>query len=122
MSLRILVDMNLSPEWVAFFAAHGCDAIHWQTFGAEDALDDELIEGARANGRLMFTHDLDFGTALALTHAAGPSVFQLRGQQVLPEQVGQLVLGALAAHEQAFADGALIVLDHKKSRVRILPL
>jgi hypothetical protein len=29
---------------------------------------------ARANGHVVFTHDLDFGTTLALTHAADPSV------------------------------------------------
>jgi len=41
---------------------------------------------ARANGHVVFTHDLDFGTTLALTHAAGPSVIQVRGQNVLPGQ------------------------------------
>ncbi len=122
MSPRILIDMNLSPEWVPFFAANGRDAVHWQAVGAQNAPDEELMAWARANGCLVFTHDLDFGTALALTHASGPSVIQLRGQQVLPEQVGQLILDALAAHEQVLAGGALIVLDLKKSRVRVLPL
>jgi predicted nuclease of predicted toxin-antitoxin system len=122
MSLRVLVDMNLSPEWVPFFTANGRDAVHWLTLGAADAPDEDLMAWARANGCVVFTHDLDFGSALALTHASGPSVIQLRGPRVLPEQVGRLLLDTLTAHEQALADGALIVLDLKKSRVRVLPL
>ncbi len=122
MSLRVLIDMNLSPEWVPFLVGNGRDAIHWQTVGAQDAPDEELMDWARANDCLVFTHDLDFGTTLALTHASGPSVIQLRGQRVLPEQVGQLILDTLTAHEQLLTDGALIVLDLKKSRVRVLPL
>lgn len=31
---------------------------------------------ARANGLVVFTHDLDFGVLLALTRGAGPSVLQ----------------------------------------------
>ena len=50
-------------------------------------------------GRVVFTHDLDFGTALALTHAGGPSVIQVRSQRVLPEHIGSLVLAALKQYE-----------------------
>lgn len=75
-----------------------------------------------ANGYVVFTHDLDFGTMLALTHANGPSVLQVRGQNVLPEATGQLVIAALRQHEGSLAAGALVVVDEKKSRVRVLPI
>jgi predicted nuclease of predicted toxin-antitoxin system len=77
---------------------------------------------ALANGYVVFTHDLDFGTMLALTHATGPSVLQVRGQSVLPEDIGPLVIAALRQHDAALAAGALVVVDVKKSRVRVLPL
>jgi predicted nuclease of predicted toxin-antitoxin system len=77
---------------------------------------------ARDNGYVVFTHDLDFGTLLALTHANGPSVLQVRGQNVLPEQLSPLVLAALQQYEAALAAGALVVVEQKKSRVRVLPL
>ena len=70
---------------------------------------------------LVFTHDLDFGSALALTHASEPSAIQLRGQRVLPEHVGPLVLAALRQYETELGAGALIVIEESKSRVRILP-
>ena len=77
---------------------------------------------ALANGRVVFTHDLDFGTTLALTHATGPSVLQVRGQNVLPEHMGPLVAAALRQNEAALVAGAIVVVDEKKSRIRVLPL
>ena len=70
----------------------------------------------------VFTHDLDFGTVLALTHAAGPSVIQVRGQRVLPEHIGSVVVAALKKYDQELRAGALIVVELSKSRVRVLPL
>jgi len=76
---------------------------------------------ALANTHVVFTHDLDFGTTLALTHATGPSVLQLRGQNVLPEDVGPTVITALRQYDAALAAGAIVVVDARKSRVRVLP-
>src|SRR6266851_3485837 len=122
MSVQLVVDMNLSPEWVAELAQHGWSALHWSTVGDPRADDAALMAWALANGRVVFTHDLDFGTTLALTHATGPSVLQVRGQNVLPEHMSPLVVAALRQHEAALEAGALVVVDEKKSRVRVLPL
>jgi predicted nuclease of predicted toxin-antitoxin system len=81
-----------------------------------------IVDWALANGYIIFTHDLDFGAMLALTHATGPSVLQVRGQNVLPEDIGQVVVSALRQHEAALAAGALVVVELKKCRVRVLPL
>ena len=53
----------------------------------------------------MFTHDLDFSATLALTHAAGPSVLQLRGQAVLPENALAPVVAALRRYETELMAG-----------------
>ncbi|MDZ7616726.1 MAG: DUF5615 family PIN-like protein, partial [Patescibacteria group bacterium] len=73
MSVRLVVDMNLSMEWVAELAAQGWSAVHWSTIGDPSAEDSVIMAWALANAHVVFTHDLDFGTMLALTHAAGPS-------------------------------------------------
>jgi predicted nuclease of predicted toxin-antitoxin system len=70
----------------------------------------------------VFTHDFDFGTMLALTHADGPSVIQVRGQDVLPDHMAPILVAALNQHESEIAAGALVVVDEVKSRVRILPI
>ena len=122
MSVQLLVDMNLSVEWVAELAKYGWSAAHWSTVGDPRADDSVIMAWALANGHVVFTHDLDFGTMLALTHATGPSVLQVRGQNVLPEDIGPVVIAALRQYEAALAAGALVVADVKKSRVRVLPL
>lgn len=122
MSLKIVVDMNLSTEWVPLLIADGWHAAHWSTLGDPRADDAVIMAWALANGFVVFTHDLDFGTALALTNATGPSVLQLRGQQVLPEHVGTFLLAAIRKYETELAQGALVVVEASRSRVRVLPL
>jgi predicted nuclease of predicted toxin-antitoxin system len=122
MSVKIVVDMNLSVEWVAEFAQNGWSSVHWSTVGDPRAEDSVIMKWALTNGYVVFTHDLDFGTALALTQATGPSVLQVRGQNVLPDHMGPFVIAALRQHDAALASGALVVVEEKKSRVRVLPL
>ena len=73
------------------------------------------------NDYIVFTHDLDFGTALALTRATGPSVLQVRGQNVLPDRLVVLVLAALWQFQGELAAGALVVVEEGRSRARVLP-
>jgi predicted nuclease of predicted toxin-antitoxin system len=120
--MKILVDMNLSPDWIAIFANHGITALHWSTVGDPRAEDSVLMDWARANGYVVFTHDLDFGAMLALTRAESPSVIQVRTQDVTPEHLEETVLDVLRKYESQLEAKALIVLDEGRSRVRILPL
>ena len=99
MSVKLVVDMNLSVEWVAELASHGWSAVLWSTVGDPTAEDSVIMAWAATNGYVVFTHDLDFGTMLALTHATGPSVLQVRGQSVLPEDIGPIVIAALLQHD-----------------------
>ena len=122
MSLKILVDMNLSPEWCPLLQAEGWEASHWSSIGDPRATDRTIMDWAAANTHVVFTHDLDFGTVLALTHATGPSVVQVRGDDVLPATIGKLVIAALRQHESELSSGALLVVDERKKRVRSLPL
>jgi predicted nuclease of predicted toxin-antitoxin system len=120
--MKILVDMNLSPDWVEVLTRHGYTAVHWSTVGDPRADDPVLMQWARANDYVVFTHDLDFGTVLALTQAESPSVIQVRTQDVTPNHLEGMVIDALTKHESLLESGVLIVLDESKSRVRILPL
>ena len=122
MSMKILVDMNLSPDWVPVLEGYGWSAVHWSTIGDLRATDQTIMNWASANGYVVFTHDLDFGTTLALAHKSGPSVLQVRGQDVLPDHMAKFVVAALRQHEEDVASGALVVVDETKSRVRVLPI
>lgn len=122
MSLRILIDMNLSPDWVPVLQKAGWSAIHWSTVGDPRAADHVLMDWAAANGHIVFTHDLDFATLLALTHRTGPSVLQVRAQNVLPDHLARMVIAAIQQHQVDLQAGALVVVDELRSRVRVLPI
>jgi len=122
MSVKILVDMNLSPDWVGYFQGHGWEAVHWSTVGDPSAPDRTIMNWAIAHGHAVFTHDLDFATTLALTHGVGPSIIQLRDQDVLPGAAGEAIVAAIRQTEADLEKGALVVVSENKSRVRILPL
>ena len=119
--LSVLIDMNLSPEWVPLLEGAGLRACHWSAVGDPRAADVELMFWAVRHEHIILTHDLDFGTSLALTHARGPSVVQFRIQDILPERAGALILSVLGSYTAELEGGALIVVDERKSRVRVLP-
>ncbi len=114
--------MNLTAEWVDELTKHGWDAVHWSTVGAADADDATIMAWARSNHRVVFTHDLDFGTTIALTRMTGPSVIQVRGQEVLPEDISSIIVDSLKKYDAELMSGALIVIDRRKSRIRLLPI
>ena len=80
------------------------------------------MDWARNNQYVVFTHDLDFGTMLALTHEAGPSVLQVRAEDTLPDYLEQPIIAALNQQEADLSTGALVVVDESRSRVRVLPI
>lgn len=122
MNPRLLVDMNLTPEWVQCLASNGIESVHWSNIGSPTVPDTVIMAWARENGFVVFTHDMDFGTVLALTPESGPSVIQVRARSPMPEDMGTLVATVIRRHAKDLENGALVVLDEGKARVRILPL
>lgn len=120
--MKILVDMNLSPQWVGALQQHGWEAVHWSTVGDGRASDRTVMDWATAHGYIVLTHDLDFGAMLVATQAQGPSVIQVRTSDVLPAHLESLLVGVLKEHAASLEAGALIVVDESRARVRVLPL
>ena len=122
MTLRLLIDMNLSPSWVEVLREAGFEAAHWYHIGAPNAPDSELFAWARESGYIVFTHDLDFGALLAATGAESPSVFQIRTDDVSPDALAPRAIDLLRRFTPQLSTGALVVVDEMRERVRILPL
>jgi predicted nuclease of predicted toxin-antitoxin system len=120
--MKILVDMNLSPDWAGVLAGQGWETVHWSAVGDIRATDNVVFGWARDNGYVVFTHDLDFGAILAATNAEAPSVFQIRVQDVFPSAISGRVVRAFKEYEGVLERGALITPDQNKSRVRVLPI
>lgn len=120
--MNILIDMNLSPEWCKVFADVGWEAYHWSTIGDMRAPDHTLMKWALEHDCIVFTHDLDFGALLAATNASGPSVIQVRTQDIMPSAIGTIVISAISAHQSELLAGAILTVDLSKKKIRLLPM
>ena len=120
--IRVLIDVSLSPTWTETFSAAGLESVHWSTVGDPRATDQAVMGWAADKGYIVFTHDLDFGALIAVTRAKGPSVIQVRAQDVLPESLGAAVISAISRFRAELEQGALVSLDPSRARVRMLPI
>jgi predicted nuclease of predicted toxin-antitoxin system len=120
--VKLLVDMNLSPVWASYLVGEGFEAIHWTEVGEPRATDKEILAWARDHHHAVFTHDLDFSVLLALAGDVGPSVVQVRTLELTPDGIGADVVRALREHADALARGAILTLDARSARVRVLPI
>ena len=93
--MRIQVDMNLAPKWCEILGRHGWEAVHWSTIGNSSAADRVLMQWAAEHNHMVLTHDLDFGALLAATRATGPSVVQIRTQDVLSKRFEESLVTTL---------------------------
>ncbi|MBE0410013.1 MAG: DUF5615 family PIN-like protein [Anaerolineales bacterium] len=120
--MKVLIDMNLSPQWVEIFQRKGWESVHWSNIGNPQATDRGILRWAKDNSYIVFTHDLDFGAILASTREDSPSVIQVRTQDVSPGNLEGLIIAVMEQQEKRLEEGSLIVIDQAKARVRILPL
>ena len=120
--MKLLLDMNLSPKLAGILVNKGIEASHWYYVGAPDATDTEIMLYARNNNFIVLTCDLDFSAILSVTHGQKPSVIQLRLQSVDLESISELVRIAILQNAAELEKGAVLSIDTKKARLRLLPL
>lgn len=121
--MKFLVDNNLSPLLAESLKAAGHDAVHVRDLGLQAATDEVVLGQARSEERVLVSADTDFGTLLARSGAASPSVLLIRrlSRRRAAEQSAIIdanlpqVVGDLAA-------GAVVVLGDEWVRIRRLPL
>ena len=120
--MKLLVDMNLSPRWIALLRDSGVDAVHWSVVGKINAPDTEIMAYAMSNDCIVLTHDLDFSAILAATQGEKPSGVQIRADDVSPDAIGMQVVAALRQMESELEAGALLTIDPSRTRLNLLPL
>lgn len=120
--MKLLLDMNVPPGWVARLDEAGFETRHWSTVGVPSDPDVVVLAWAKANAFVLVTHDLDFSSILAATSDDAPSVVQLRGQDLFADREFHALVTALGRHADEIGRGALLSIDEEASRVRILPL
>lgn len=120
--MRLLVDVCLSTDWIPFLAERGVQAVHWSSIGPRNADDEVIFAHAAKHGYVIFTHDLDFGTLLALTAASGPSVIQARVDDTSVDAIGEALVELVRQCGVPLSEGAIVTLMPDRTRVRILPI
>ena len=120
--MRLLLDESLSHRLSVPLAHAGHDVVHVVDIGLQGAADDAVLGSAVRTQRVLVTADTDFGALLALSSAPRPSVLLLRRSGRHVEERVQHILVAIVGAEEALQNGALVVVEQERLRVRILPM
>ncbi len=121
--MRFLVDACLSPQVAQALTGAGNDAVHVRDYALQTAPDQQILDLARQEQRVLITADTDFGLLLARHSVGRPSVILFRrttGRR--PRHQAQLLLANLPALTDALEAGSLVVIEQQRLRIRSLPL
>ena len=119
--MKILVDMNLSPDWVELLQQAHIDAVHWRSLGQGDVEDELIFDYATEHGLVVLTRDLGFSKMLVDQQGSTTSLVQVRSGRAGTELIGEAVLEALLKWRTELEAGALVTVDVKHTRIRVLP-
>ncbi len=119
---RFLVDMNISPKTVRRLQQQGWEVIRVSELLPVSASDQEILELARHEKRVLVTQDLDFSALLALGGYHEPSLITFRLSVSDPEAITKKLLEIVPQVEQVLSDGCAISVDDSSFRVRRLPI
>jgi predicted nuclease of predicted toxin-antitoxin system len=120
--MKLLLDMGLAQSTVDFLRDQGYDAVHLREEGLQHLSDEEVIEKARREGRVILTHDLDFGRLIALSQRQLPSAITFRLDDMQPPHVNHYLAEALQRFAAELEAGALVSINELAIRVRSLPV
>jgi predicted nuclease of predicted toxin-antitoxin system len=121
--VRFLVDQNLSPLVAKLLRDAGHDAIHTREIGMATSDDASIFDRAATEDRTILSADTDFGTLLAERGTSTPSlVLWRRSQDRRAASVVAILLANLESVEAALTEGAIVVLQEERLRIRRLPL
>lgn len=120
--MKFLLDMGLARSTANFLRDRGHDAVHLREQGLQRLSDDAIIGKARAEGRVILTHDLDFGRIIALSQSHVPSVITFRLNDMRPDKVNHYLTHTLARFAEQLEAGALVSVNERAIRARPLPV
>lgn len=100
----------------------GYDAVHLSEQGLMRMSDNLIMAKAKQESRIALTFDLDFTDLLAASKDNLPSVIIFRLKKNLPTFVNPRLLTVLSECNENLNNGAIIIVEDYRYRVRHLPL
>lgn len=120
--MKFLADMGISPASVANLRAQGFDAVHLHEQGLDRMDDSDILAKARAEERVVLTHDLDFGDLLAMSGDELPSVVIFRLKDMRSPNINRYLGAILKQYSDLLEQGAVFSVNERRTRVRRLPI
>ncbi len=121
--MRFLIDNALSPKVADALRKAGHDAVHLRDYGIQDEVDSVIFERAAAEDRILVSADTDFGLILSKRSAKKPSVMLFREDASrIPAAQTKLLLENLSKIKEDLENGAIVVFDGNRIRIRSLPI
>jgi predicted nuclease of predicted toxin-antitoxin system len=121
--MKWLVDNALSPTIAERLRQAGHDAVHVRDYGLAAVEDIAVFERAAHEGRILVSADTDFGTLLAQRPQTKPSLVLFRGASPRrPENQVAVLLANLATIADDLNNGAVVVIEPNRLRIRALPI
>jgi predicted nuclease of predicted toxin-antitoxin system len=120
--MKFLADMGISPLTVKRLKEERYDAIHLSEQGLMRMSDREIMAKAKEESRIVLTFDIDFTDLLAASKDNLPNVIIFRLKTTLPSFVSSRLLTVLYECAENLNNGAIIIVEDYRYRIRNLPL
>ena len=117
--MKLLADENTHGRIVEWLRSEGHDVI-WAAESLRGQSDDEVLDAARKNDRLLLTSDTDFGNLVYQSRLKARGVVLLRIEKMpIVERIARVAF--VWAVIEANSRGKFIVVTETRVRVRKLP-
>lgn len=120
--MRLLTDLHVSRRTVEALQRFGHDVSTVAEALAPTATDQEIVDEAIRDDRVIVTQDLDFSALVAVSGRSVPSVVSLRLSSSRVEVVNARLELVLLALESELNAGAIVVVEDVRVRSRKLPV
>ena len=120
--MRFLADMGVSIRVVEWLRNNGHDAKHLREEGLHRMPNGEIFKKAIHENRIIITFDLDFGEIVALSKGKKTSVILFRLHNTRTSHLLNRLSVVLQNSARALEEGAVVVVEESRHRVRYLPL
>ncbi|MDN3512170.1 MAG: DUF5615 family PIN-like protein [Candidatus Jettenia sp.] len=120
--MKFIVDMPLSPELAAWLVKKGHDATHALQAGLNRSSDEEILEYARNEKRIIITADLDFPRLLAIVQTEDPGLILFRGGDYSEQEAIERLTHVLESIPHEELPNSIIIIEKGRIRRRRLPI
>jgi predicted nuclease of predicted toxin-antitoxin system len=120
--MRFLADMGVDIRVVRWLRQNGHDAKHLRDEGLHRIPNGEIFVKAISENRVIVTFDLDFGEIVALSQGEKASLILLRLHNTRTPHLIKRLATVLADATEALEQGAVVVVEESRHRIRYLPL